>query len=324
MNQPTPPIEAVAAELGLEMRRGRRLNPCPACQASDKRGVIVYGGPRWTCTRCGEKGDTVNLVSFVVAGQRKAYREAFAWLKERGQVAPLPSREVEPEKKRAPAAEVAAVLRACTPLADTQDRRVLDWCAKRPNPIDPRLAPAAVLPPPSHPVYRDLSRVPYNGRQAPWWPRRWAETYPLVVPAWTGHGRLAGIHARNVDPEPERKSTWPLGVDCRGLFFADPWRARPMLRGEPADVTAVLFAEGLPDYLDACQQARGIPGLAVLGIESGSVSALKLVRWPADCRFFVARHLDAAGIAYAEALAVQLAPRPLYPLPFERIRPLAA
>lgn len=323
MNQPTPPIEAVAAELGLEMRRGRRLNPCPACQASDKRGVIVYGGPRWTCTRCGEKGDTVNLVSFVVAGQRRAYREAFAWLKERGQVEPLPSHEVQPEKPRLPKEEVAALLRACTPVSETRDARVLHWLAHRPVPLDPKLVPAAVLPPPRHPVYGQLARYEWDDRQVPWWPRKWSTLYPLVVPAWTGHGHLGGIHARAVDPDAPRKSTWPLAVDCRALLFADPVLARPMLRGNPEGITAVLIAEGLPDFLYACQEARQIPGLAVLGIESGSAPALKLIRWPRDVRIYTSVHPDEAGDRYAEAIAQQLAPRPVYRLPLDRVRPAA-
>lgn len=315
------PAAGVAEEIGLP-RNGRRYG-CPACRterdkAFPRRGPLWIKGTRWACSNCGERGDAITLIAWATTGQPRPRGKAFApvlqWLSERNHVE-LAMRAPDPSA-RAPQAEVRALLCAATPVAETRDQEVLAFLRSRG--LDPARIPAGVLPAPEHPVYKRLTWVPVDGRKAPWWPASWSRWWRLAVPAWTGTGELGGLHARDVTGSAKRKATWPLGVDCGGLLFADPALGRGLLRGEAPEGLRVLIAEGLPDFLYACQEATSIPGLAVLGIESGSAPALRLVRFPRGARIYTSAHVDKAGDTYATAIAEAVAPRAVRRLPLSR------
>lgn len=312
------PTQTVAEQLGM-VRSARRYGPCPACGAAKdpsyaRRGPVWVSGPRWACSGCQEKGDAITLISWAVNGHGKPrgqdFKKVMDWLADRHHVdlavvdeAPAP---------RAPSREVAAILRACTRPARHPffARKGLDYTK----------IPAGILPDPGHGVYRRLTRVPYEGRDVPWWPARWSATWRLVVPAFNGHGHLAGLHARALEPGVKPKTRWPLGVDCRGLIFADPLIARPFLRGGPAP-SRLLIVEGLSDFLYAASQ--GMPDLGIIGMESGSEQALRLIKIPPTCTVYVSAHNDTAGDRYAALVADAFAPRAVKRLPLPRTQQAA-
>lgn len=301
-----PDVASVAPRLGLAVRR-RRLGPCPACRAdrsgSDRRPPVVFGGPRWKCTTCHATGDSINLVALVVGSHRKDYSAAFAWLK-RGDIAPAFEAAPDSGAQRIPEAELRSVLRSATPIGRTTNPAVLAFVGRKFPTVDRNLIPAGVLPTSSHPVYDRLSRLDDRG---PWWPRRWADTWRLVVPAFTGTGTLAGLHARAVgDASP--KARWPLGGQYRGLIFADPRHARPFLQGGPPP-DRLIITEGLTDFLTACAVW---PNHGVIGIESGSMSALRLFAHRlGDAQVVDACDYDRAGEAYTCKVVDALAPHPV-------------
>lgn len=284
-----------AQALGLE-RRGRRWGPCPACgsaRADARRGPISCSGPTWACFKCGARGDGVNLISYVLTGAPKSYREAFAWLADRGKVEPAIQPVHEPIKARIPTAELMELLRACTPAAACRDADYLEHCRRKG--VEPSRAPGGILPAPGHPVY---------GVTRSWWPGHRSRIYRIVLPMFDHRGRLAGMHVRATDPSAKPKARWPTGVDCSGLFFADQ-QGRRLLRGEHAGSLRVLMAEGFSDFF-AASTHRGYD--ALLGIESGSAERLKLVAWPRGSEVYCATHADKAGDAYATKVEAAVAP----------------
>jgi hypothetical protein len=146
----------------------------------------------------------------------------------------------------------------------------------------------------------DLARVtPLRGAWPAWWSPWRAQTWRLIVRAWTARGELASVHARAItttpliDGEPSGKDAWPKGYTCGRLFFADR-HGLELLRGTPHPALfAVVICEGLTDWLAASawfarRQLRlnrtgggtDAPSVAVLGGVSGSFPALADVPWP--------------------------------------------
>jgi hypothetical protein len=79
------PLERVAADLGVEVRR-KHLAACPACGAAGHGSGKLYRGTegaRWHCHRCDADGDAVGLVAHHLHGsslspdQWRAVREWF-------------------------------------------------------------------------------------------------------------------------------------------------------------------------------------------------------------------------------------------------------
>lgn len=326
-----------AKRLGLTVAHGR-IGPCPACGAkrykNERRPPVqgsLHGGAGWICNTCKTTGDVVDLVSWVLlsragseAGSR--FAEVRRWFEDGQGTAEIPQSDALEEEVglglgRVPEPELRRVLEASTPLHRTTDPRVIAWAVRRGfagrecgrSRSSVRI-PAFVLPRGSWSGWAGLSKTYRSpeGRWSSWWSRPWATRFPVVVPAYTGLGELAGLHGRAVTPEQEaqQKTTWAAGCSSRGLVFADPWRALPALRGRWEGVKALLFVEGLTDYLTAASEAHGLPerGLAVLGVESGSASAVGLLRGlPSDVKVLIGTHCDKAGDAYAEAILGELA-----------------
>lgn len=187
---PPLPVATVARDLGLSEHGGRYQ--CPACGheldgGATKRGPVYLRGrehPKryWTCVRCDAYGDALDLVGYTELGKpaREARGAEFAavlqWLEDRSEAvldAPTPT-ERPPE--RIPEAELLACLRRCRRAGGVP--AVAAWLDGRG--IEPERAPCGVLP---------------RGFSAEWWPRPWSRCWPIVAPAFNGHGQLRGLHA---------------------------------------------------------------------------------------------------------------------------------
>lgn len=295
-----------AQALGLEVRK-RRWGPCPACSTrtdSHRRGALVCNGPRWFCSKCGVKGDGVTLISYVLTGEPRSYREAFAWLEDRKPaLAQLPPIEEE-VRQRIPLRDLVELMRACLPAKDCHDGDYFDYCERKG--VEPSAAPGGILPPVGHPVY---------ARTRAWWPGHRSQTWRIVLPMFDSSGQLAGMHVRATTSTATPKARWPIGVDCRGLFFANE-AGRRFLRGELTP-TEVLICEGFSDSF----YAMSLPapaGRAILGVESGSPEALRLVRFHVDTPVYCATHPDEKGDQYAEKIVANVLPATTYRIPLMR------
>lgn len=272
------------SRLGLE-RHGKRWGPCPACGAErdGRRGVLLDKDTGWWCTKCRTGGDALDLVSYRLLGipareSGPRFRDVLAWFDASITLAPEPA--PPPKPQRAPVSSVAALLKLAVP--PTEHGPASSFLRSRG--IAPDTAPCGVLP---------------DTAGAPFWPAHFSRNWPLVVPAYTARGVLAGLHGRAIGPAP-RKSTWPKGIASAGLVFADPVHARPWLRGGPAPLR-LLIVEGITDYLAAASTCD----MPVLGYESGSLSAIEQIRdWP--IRVIIATDNDEAGDRYARQIASAL------------------
>lgn len=259
-----PDILDVAQALGLQVR-GTRFGPCPSCGRDSPRHHPITrqaGGAGWMCAGCKTTGDVVRLACIVLTGSPKgdwgpvrAFFAAHGWCSAEGDVpyAPRPApKRVAAELPYPDRREVLAVLGACRPAAAVAELH--SWYASRGwN----RRLPAGVLPD----VYP--------------WPEWWQglRGWKLVVPMVDTAGAIVSLHGRwpAID-SPHGKTRWPKGRRAGGLLFADPWRARPLLRGVNRGVERVLVVEGVTSYLSACCHMP--PDVAVLGADNGGFPAL--------------------------------------------------
>ena len=278
-----PNVLKVAVGLGLEVQR-HRWTPCPACGAAQdraKRGVLLVRETSWWCASCHTGGDGFDLVAWSLLGCRgrdagSRFRQVLAWLDNQA----LVELDVLPVVDEAPLmdeAELGRVLARSTPAA--QVAPVAVYLAGRG--YEPERCPAWVLP-------ADLDED--------WWPAWRHRRYPLVVPAYTGAGTLAGLHGARIDGRTEPKSMWAAKRRASGLVFACP-AALAWLRGGPRPAE-VLVVEGVTDFLGWASRGE----LPVVGVESGSASAVQAMPWRVGAVVWTATDNDPAGDRYAEAL----------------------
>jgi hypothetical protein len=239
----------------------------------------------------------IDLVSYRLTGQRlqandpDQHAQVQAWFD--GSSTPLEP-ITPPEKVYPPAHEVKVLLRACVTVAASTSPVVASWLFRRH--YDAHI-PAGVL----------ARRV-----DVAWWPRWWFTEFPIIVTAYGPTGELRTVHGVCVRAKPSlssrsasptnapshptststspansststffRKTTWPKGFDCAETLFLDPAKARPWFQDKGPAPGAFLFTEGATDYLSACQAIRkGELDVGVVGITSGSASALTTIRWP--------------------------------------------
>lgn len=245
--------------------------------SSGRRGALHRSGATWHCNACGERMSDAALVHHALG---LTWKQAYRWLEGEAVGEPLEGAR-EPEALERPDVDVL--------------RREL----RRAAPV-----PAAALD--------ELGLPRAAGRAAGWLPRTslLRPGYPLVVPAFTGVGELASLQGRSV-PTRSPKTSCPTGYDFRGLLFLDASLARPFVRGGPAP-ERLFVAEGLTDYLTACAL---LPGWGVIGVVSGSASALHLLAPRIqEHRVHVAVGTDGGpqGHKYALQVADALAPHPVY------------
>ena len=306
----------IAARLGMTRKR-HRVGPCPACgverSSKDRRPPVGLrpDDTGWKCHACSTTGDVIDLISWALLGRRAKdagaeFRKIKVWAEE-GE-ALVQSSVAEWEPILPPEDEVRMILKACAPVASVQSAKLAAFLGRRG--FNPSRIPAGVLPSPGWPGWQKISKVEIErkGRTTlvPWWPAKWAAIWPLVIPAYDYSGRPRSIHARAIDDRAIRKTTWPQGVHSKGLFFADPHLARPMLRGQPFQGDKILICEGLTDYLWSVQSAP--ERCAVIGIASGSISSMKALHWPVDAKIYIGADPDPTGDRYAAEIAAAISP----------------
>jgi hypothetical protein len=148
--------------------------------------------------------------------------------------------------------------------------------------------------------------LPERARWPAWWPLGYKSLYRLACPMYDARGVVRSVHARAVrdpgtwpDGKARMKTCAPKGVRGDSLLFADPWIAVPMLRGERVSCD-ILTIEGITDYCATTSQA--LPGLAILGVISGSCAAFADIVFPPGAVLFIGTDNDAAGDKYAAAI----------------------
>lgn len=282
-------MEAVALALGMSRRSRNRWSPCPACGTehtkSDRRPTVLLSGRGWYCVACRRGGpDELSLVAWALNHSRRVDAKVYDFVEHKRVRTIAPRPEAAPKR-----IDPALALRLARPFSEVEDERLSAWLAHRA--ISPR-APAGWLP----------------RFSAPWWPS--SETWPIVLPACTGTGKVESLHGVAVGEAPH-KTTWPRGAESRELLFAAP-STRAWLRGVGSAPREVLVVEGATDFLSAVVE---LPDMAVLGITSGAASALALVPKVRGQRWYVATDPDTAGRKYAEKVAEYVFPFPVYPFP---------
>jgi len=290
----SPDILDVAALLGLDVTR-RRFGPCPACGQADRHHQPVtprHAGKGWLCASCKAHGDAIRLACWVVLGKDRAttgeewgrVRAVLAsggWCSADGQTAaawtPPAPRPPQPETAYPDLVELRLLLGACARVVDRIE--VAEWCMGRG--FSTATIPAAVLP----------SHHPWPA----WWPYR-GSPWRLVCSMVDARGVIRSMHGRATEATERGKTRWPFETRATGLLFADPWIARPMLRGIDVQVERVVVVEGITDYLAlSCRQPSGT---AVIGACSGGFGALAVARLP-GVPVYIATDGDAAGQRYA-------------------------
>lgn len=345
-------VMQVARALGFAEVRGHgrhpALAPCPACKAqargsTDKSGPVgvTSDGKGWRCFRCDASGDAVALAVAYVTGstdaggrwadvRRECASSGLCDPDPRQPMPATPAKRVEPLPPPAPeppryppAAEVAALWKACVPVTD--DVEVAAWLldVRRIDPVkveDFRLARA----------------LPRNAKVPRWaWGPKGNEEhggtwtalgYRLLVPLYDAAGRMASIRARRVfihgqEPQDGRpKGVAPAGFDVRGLVMADAL-GRLMLAGaalgdgSPARDWAarcgVWITEGEPDMLALCVQYSDADqdAPAVLSIVRGSWTPEIAARVPDGTTVYLATDHDKDGEKYAAEVQATLVER---------------
>ncbi len=291
----SPDILTVAAHLGLHVR-SRRFGPCPACNKQDVRHPPLtprHGNQGWMCAHCKATGDVTRLAAWVVAKEPRPTAQGWADVRAALSSGGWCSRGDGSSWTATPAAivpdlpypdeyELWRLLRSCRPIATS--KVAVDFWQRRKFGA---ATPAAVLP--------DVFPWPK------WWPFRGAP-YSIVVSMVDCNGSVKSIHTRHTEhvPVTEGKTRWPYERGARSLLFADPFTARPMLKGAPVQVERLVIGEGITDYL--AMASRPKPGLAVIGACSGGFGALSDIIVPKSVVAYIAVDNDAAGDRYAEEI----------------------
>ena len=313
-------ITVYLRQLGLEVR-SNRWGPCPACHEKTERNgqrypLGILGGKKaCICNACGTRMDAFDLVAFYLFGKPgkelgRDFLKVKRWFGAPEQIEARKAQPKEEGRKLPPADELRFLLRNSTPISQSRDRRVIDYL-KQIRGYSLTHTPAAALPSSSWQGWERIGK---------WWPRRWADEFPVVVTAWTPDGKLASIHGRAVAKDAQRKTTWPYQCDSRGLLFTDPKMARPMLKGKTKP-ERVYLCEGITDFLWACQeQARADTDYGVIGFTSGFESGLTTVPWPDRTKIIALTDPDRAGGKYLDKIAEALAPRLVYRSPIALVR----
>jgi CHC2-type zinc finger protein len=318
-------VRGVCDALGLTAQGGKTVQRQAGglilrCVWHDDRtpSMSVRLGPDGTiavkCHGCDRGGDVLSLVAAVrgLDTGRAAFKSVLIeaarlggmWqivdaLEGRREYVPLPSTArpaPEPQAERTYPDGAAEFWAACGPVtADMAVATHLDGRA-----LDPELVEAG-----------DIARaIPRTGPMPAWAVCRggsWREAgYRLVVPMYDAAGELRSVRGWRVTESDLPKRLPPSGHKASGLVMAGAF-GLAMLQGARAPHT-VAIVEGEPDYL-ARSLVTNDPGVAVLGIVSGSWGPAFAARCPLGATVAVRTDLDDAGNRYAAEVAATLARR---------------
>jgi hypothetical protein len=203
--------------------------------------------------------------------------------------APVPAPPREPERDYPPAAEVGALVDACSPASE--DETAAAWVASRglvPAEVDAVVAGA--LPP--------GARLP---RWASYRGQPWTTTgHRLIVPVVDPAGAVRSVRAIRVTDGESPKRLPPGGHKAAGLVMACDI-ARAMLAGTFAP-ERLLVVEGEPDFLVVATRATG-RATARIGLVSGGWTLEFAQRVPVGTTVLLWTDRDAAGERYAHEVA---------------------
>jgi hypothetical protein len=287
---------------GVTVRCPWHDDAAPSCSLT----IGTHGTLRAKCFACGAAGDVFALVAVrygldcrrdfpavllatAEVGGLHQLADELRGTTERVErpLPPLP--EPAPARDYPPTAEVLALWQAALPVADVEPCAVaLGLRGLFPGPELAR-ALAGTLP-----------------RWARYQGRSWLESgHRVALPVYDSAGELRSVRAWQIQRDadgPKRLPPW--GHRASGLVLANT-QGLTMLRAPCAPVR-LLIAEGEPDTLSLCER---YPGIAVIGVLSGSWSEAFAARVPLGSEVVVLTHADDAGDRYAEQIRSTLAKR---------------
>ncbi len=322
------PLQVAAVRLGLTVKKGKSVSPCPACGAiyrgsEDKRGPVgVNGaGTAWKCHTCSNCGDVVDLVSYAMFDRKlrdmspEQKGKVRDWFGSTGLIEKY--EHVQPvvhQPKRPSVGQVASLWRASIPLLQMngceEDQMVRDFLSFRRFDLDLLAQTGMVRAVPL--------RKQYNWPA--WWPASWSPVWRLVTPAFEINGKVASLHARSVSNNGIKpKSRWPKGCEANGLLLANKQGVK-MLRGKPdGELEALLICEGITDLFRASSAAiHENMNVAILAGTSGSFSRINKISIPDNLDIVVCTDPDQAGDAYAETIKKNLDGKKVYRMKLEK------
>jgi len=318
------PFAVVAGSAGMMCGpKMQRWTPCPSCgEAEDSTGRNVVRSWqkndkwRWKCNSCLVSGDVIDLASIITNNclygeatreQRVQVRKFFAkW----GQQ-PITRDYKAPESvvSYPNSQELMNLWDSATPVDNVEDKNLSRWLASR------RLMPTFE----ARMVDRnfDCGKLTFvqdsKGKNKPWFPSKWKKRFPLLFPLYDNNGQMKSVQARTLDQRPHKlKSVAPVGHSCRGLFFAN-FMARNIMSGI-SHADTLWIVEGEVDYASVAQY-----DVPVIGIKSGSIGALKAIRWPEKLNVIIATDCDEQGHKYAERIIEAVAPLKTYRIDLENL-----
>jgi len=149
----------------------------------------------------------------------------------------------------------------------------------------------------------------HKSLDVPWFP--WNNLPYGHVLCFDAQGRIISLHARALVKDEELsdrpKTRFPKGYSASGLLLADK-SGVSFLRG--GSTPAVVFTEGLTSTVAASSFLRrsGRWNWSVIGVTSGSASAVKQIKWPSNITVYIWTDTDATGSKYADRIREAVPP----------------
>lgn len=256
---------------------------CHACQESaDALGMIAKkhnldtGSPndfREVLVMGAEIGGDVMLAEEIKSGQQSTDRK------------PVPAPEPIPDREYPDQSEVMSLWAASMPVSMDQSATAV----LKARAIDPIAASET-----------GCLRVFSPGTSLPAWARYkgldWAASgHRMIARAVDHNGAVRSVRAWQVDGKDSPKRLPPSGCKAKGLVLANREAAKMLAGKSKPDM--VVICEGEPDW--ATWATRVQPGVAVVGIGSGSWTQEHADRLPKGCNVYVRTDADKAGDEYA-------------------------
>lgn len=315
LSDPRRLVQLLGLDKGAKPQAGGAIVCCPSHNERDASCSVTRGPDgtvRVRCFACDFSADAIGLIAQVhgLSTRGEQFRDVLVIGAElAGLLALAHDLRDESDAPRAPRRPVPPP--APLPVAEYPDRSEVEalWGACMPVASDQACSGALVarLLDPVEVSLRDLARALPRGANAPQWARyggrSWFSTgHRMLLRVYDHRGECRSVRSWRVVDGESPKRLPPAGCRSSGLVLAN-LLAVGMLRRQlcPLDLCIV---EGEPDFLVACTSWR--PGVAVIGIGSGSWNEDFARAVPRGTRVVVATHNDPAGDRYAEAVIASL------------------